>query len=663
MKLSILTTITNPEQRQDKYKEAFKCYSDLADEVVVVNGGKAEFFEFEKKNITYEGKMYGKAVFKFINLEWPEEWNWFELPRHLDAGRRNCTGDWIIKMDIDQMFHEKDFDRIKTKLAECPENIDVATFQKMSMVYGNKYYQKGGQSIAFRNKPYIAIGKNLNKRTDLCFAIRQTGVEKLEQLFTYSEWDERGENLIEDKIIYDLPVGTGLDTFKTGIQYWNYDYFFKTKEFTKKEFWRFSRAYNRYFKVWTFGNSEEASFKVFLNMMEGRYNRAPYTYKLGDHPKYIREAVKNLQPKQFGFNGWGASMKLSTFDWGRQKIESVYNCGKHSRIINNRKVIKEILGRDLEDKYALRVFKGATWQGTDFKEATIIQNIFWIYGLAPRVLDFFEYKEDKHIIGIQIIEYIKECNLHINHKEVKIKYASKIRELIKIAKDNFIHINNLTKDIYGNKHNWRGDKYVDFGAFYFKDKNMYKDKLIKKIISVTHFGKAYQGAKASYQSIPDWELDGKRKTLYRIKTLKLDAVSLEGKSVIDIGCNLGLLMHYAYKNGAKRVVGYDLPNIVEVAREFANFNEIFDMKFYGLNLIKEPPKESADIVFFLAMREYLGFPKWLPEITNDICFYEGHAKEEKINTEENLKKLFKRVEYIGESNDRSVRPLFICYKK
>jgi len=38
MKISIFTTITDPEARQDPYLEAIENYLDFADEVVVVDG-------------------------------------------------------------------------------------------------------------------------------------------------------------------------------------------------------------------------------------------------------------------------------------------------------------------------------------------------------------------------------------------------------------------------------------------------------------------------------------------------------------------------------------------------------------------------------------------------------------------------------------------------
>ena len=36
MKLSVFTTMTDPESRNDPYKEALKCYEDLGDELIVV---------------------------------------------------------------------------------------------------------------------------------------------------------------------------------------------------------------------------------------------------------------------------------------------------------------------------------------------------------------------------------------------------------------------------------------------------------------------------------------------------------------------------------------------------------------------------------------------------------------------------------------------------
>ena len=104
--------------------------------------------------------------------------------------------------------------------------------------------------------------------------------------------------------IYELPTGEGLRVVKGRQHFWNYDYFFKDKETTRKEFWRFSRAYHRYFNKWTFGETEEKSFDVFWRAMESRHASAPYDTKLEDHPKWIRSAVETINPNLFGHSAW-----------------------------------------------------------------------------------------------------------------------------------------------------------------------------------------------------------------------------------------------------------------------------------------------------------------------------------------------------------------------
>lgn len=289
MRISILTTVTNPEQRQDKWREAFENYFDFADQVVIVNGGEP----FTAVSWSYPG-----TEFKIVDLPWPYEWNWAEYPRHLNAGLKECTGDWVLRLDIDQFIHENDFEELRKHLEKADKlGAKIATLQKMSFTYGNKYYQKGGAQIAFKNELGICFGKKMGQMTDLCFPIKQTGVE-----------------LVKDETIdYELPVGgedvnrlQDLPEYRTPISYWNYDHYFKTMEFMKKDFFRMSRAWQRYFKEWKFGSNEDESFEIFLEMMRMRYAKSPHTAKDSTHPKYIREAIKNIQVEQFGFDGWGS---------------------------------------------------------------------------------------------------------------------------------------------------------------------------------------------------------------------------------------------------------------------------------------------------------------------------------------------------------------------
>jgi glycosyltransferase involved in cell wall biosynthesis len=84
MKLSIFTTVTNPKARADNFKDALQCYADLADEIIVVNGGEELGTVF-----------YDKDRFKVINRLWPQEFNWPFIGQQFQRGYEAATGDWV----------------------------------------------------------------------------------------------------------------------------------------------------------------------------------------------------------------------------------------------------------------------------------------------------------------------------------------------------------------------------------------------------------------------------------------------------------------------------------------------------------------------------------------------------------------------------------------
>ena len=83
MKLSIFTSMTDPEERNDPWKEALRSYEDIADEVITVG------------------------------QNWPPgEFEWKYIGEVFQEGHDICTGDWVMRMDIDYILHEKDMDYI-----------------------------------------------------------------------------------------------------------------------------------------------------------------------------------------------------------------------------------------------------------------------------------------------------------------------------------------------------------------------------------------------------------------------------------------------------------------------------------------------------------------------------------------------------------------------
>jgi len=276
MTIGAFVTITNPIRRQDKYLECISCLRDLCDDVVVVDGGSTD------------GSLEKIKGYRIVHENWPHEWNWVELPRHLNMGLDALDTDWILKFDVDQFISKTEFSNLKEELKLCPEDINVVEIQQMNTIYGKRFHLKTGKRIILRGsaKDKIQFGEMIGKYTDLCQLV-----------------EVNGHKIVDG---YKLPIGHKPNKHRTGIRFWNYPYFFKTKEPALEELMRFSRAHYRYFGKHTWGTTKEQALKTFLEYMAERYKIASkYSYMFRDHPEYIRKEVENLKPEQFGYSGWG----------------------------------------------------------------------------------------------------------------------------------------------------------------------------------------------------------------------------------------------------------------------------------------------------------------------------------------------------------------------
>jgi len=283
MKLSIITTVTDPFKRQDPYIEALASYIDLADEVVVVCGRKKDAQDVRDGFLDLK-----EPRIKFVYLDWPSDWDFSELPKHLNAGLEAATGDWVIKADIDYIFHHNTMKELRRRLEQM-SLFPVATLQKYLFVTHAKCYQKGQNPLAINKKefPNICYGEAVNKKTDLCYPIfpKIGGVNK------------KG-----------VPTGAAVPEKrwgKTGIAFYVYDNTFKTQDVVKEEFWKMSKAWHSYFGEWKWGKTKEEAFEVWIEMMRSRLNKCAYSFAPQAHPKYIQEKIKNITDEQFGFRGWG----------------------------------------------------------------------------------------------------------------------------------------------------------------------------------------------------------------------------------------------------------------------------------------------------------------------------------------------------------------------
>lgn len=289
MKISIHTTITNPKRWQFPYMAALASFCDVADEVIVVDGGSTDgsIEEIEKLSFDRGNKI------KIVPLPWPDEYTNSELPKHLNAGLVACTGDWAIKTDIDYVFHEKDITDLQVRLrAFHKEHWMAASMEKLLVINKSRAFRKS-------KMPFII------HKSDVGDAVQygiQMDVDPALDDWCYPIIPLRGKMNKEG-----VPMGSSLPIAgvkATGIDVWNYDYFFRTKEQAKECFARTAAA-RRKSAGNEWGANDEDSWKLFLQQTEGRMQKVFIPLEVKSHPKYIRDAVASLRPEQYGHSNWG----------------------------------------------------------------------------------------------------------------------------------------------------------------------------------------------------------------------------------------------------------------------------------------------------------------------------------------------------------------------
>jgi hypothetical protein len=205
-------------------------------------------------------------------------------------------------------------------------------------------------------------------------------------------------------------------------------------------------------------------------------------------------------------------------------------------------------------------------------------------------------------------------------------------------------------------------QYVDAQNFVLSD---YRSELLRvgrAVAADSHFGDRswLRGGAYLYQSIPGIPLAAKRRIDVRsgrwLALLERYGESLDGRVVLDVGCNLGGLMGVYLGAGAAWCHGWDRPNVVERTREVLLAVGAGRFSLTGGELSTSraleadlPPHVRANLngcaVSYLSVRRHLGWLESLTALPWRLMLYEGHEGEGRTETEGFLTALRKRVAF------------------
>lgn len=247
MRIVAFITVTNPKERGDTFDQCYQSAKGFCDDVVVIDGSKT----------------------------WPKEFSWELIGNHFQKGYEECDADFVIHLDCDFIFHEKDYDAIRKACESNPE-APALSFWKYQIFTPYRYTLKSRLVICV-NKAKFGDRIRFDSGGDLC----QPSLD--------------GKELKPD----DVP--------EARVPFYNYEKLAKTKEQVADDCGRMDRAYYKHFGKYQLSEdgSDKSSFEGWCKMVTGRYKKHQNKLKLEDHPKVMQETIKNLRPDQFGYNGWG----------------------------------------------------------------------------------------------------------------------------------------------------------------------------------------------------------------------------------------------------------------------------------------------------------------------------------------------------------------------
>ncbi len=160
-------------------------------------------------------------------------------------------------------------------------------------------------------------------------------------------------------------------------------------------------------------------------------------------------------------------------------------------------------------------------------------------------------------------------------------------------------------------------------------------------------------------------LNGIRENLEERFSL-IDLNDIQGKKIIDFGCNIGMNCQWAFNNGAIKAVGFDYTaKCIKMAkivnRHFGNKCE-----FHTADLCKSIPYNDVfDVGFIFAIHAHLTnqelFTKELKRLVNNVVYFESHMFKTEREMPDWLMDIFSEVKFLGMTE--KVRKFYRCVIK
>ena len=318
----------------------------------------------------------------------------------------------------------------------------------------------------------------------------------------------------------------------------------------------------------------------------------------------------------------------------------------------------------------------------NLRHLTLVANLLHVNSVGPRLHDLVELECSEHLWTAFIVEHVAKP---VTSDAVCLNGIKTIRELEQrnllkvILPSGFEDGEFQCPDCSGNAFMTEDGqfRYIDFQNFALTGYGEYLKSVALDAAEASHFGdkSILRGGRYLYQSVPGVNLPGKRNPEKRVEELldlmKTAGVSVENRLVLDIGCNVGMMMAQYLKLGALWCHGWDQEVVVPHTEKLlyalgctrfsttgGRITESIDLPGSLGSHLKA--HLNGCVISYLAIRGHINWLDALKEIPWAFMIYEGHegeTTEQSLNYLQELKKSVSfRIAAQGEYADGDSEP-------
>lgn len=294
----------------------------------------------------------------------------------------------------------------------------------------------------------------------------------------------------------------------------------------------------------------------------------------------------------------------------------------------------------------------------NLRHLTLVANLLHVNDVGPRLYDLVELECKNHLWTAFVVEHVGEplTSMDVYEKGIKTIRDLEQRNLVKIIlPSGFDDQEFQYPDCSGNAFmTVSGEfRYIDFQNFALTGYGEYLKSVALEAAEASHFGdkSILRGGRYLYQSVPGLPLPGKRNPEKRAEVLSelmnTAGVAIQNRLVLDIGCNVGMMMAQYLKLGALWCHGWDQDVVVPHTEKllyalgctrFSTTGGVITPSTDLEGVLAPHLKRHLNgcVISYLAVRGHINWLDALKEIPWGFMIYEGHEGE---TTEQSLRYL------------------------